>query len=279
VRWSVSHETVYRYSVPVTFAPHLIRLNPRSDRVRVRYRTLNIEPTPVAQDDDSDSFGNTCTRVTFGPGSSTMLRFDSRFEVDTFAAPSLEASHLSSLPWTGAQDGDLAAFHRGPHPGAEVVAFAHEIAATAGYAPIRFLDDLCQTLSARIDKTIRIDGAAQPPGETLGVSRGACRDITVLYLAACRAMGLAGRFVSGYQGVAQTLDGGRHLHAWAEVFVPGAGWHGWDPMHGVRVSDNHIALCAAPSQDDTMPVEGGFYFHGAVVNSTLDYAIRIERSA
>jgi transglutaminase-like putative cysteine protease len=286
VRWSVSHETVYRYSVPVTFAPHLLRLSPRSDKVRVIRRALNIEPTPDDVYEYADSLGNTCTRAAFGSGASTVLAFRSDFEVETFVAPSLELHHLPALPWTGAPDDELAPFRRfqpvgatgSDGPGAEVMAFARGVADAAGWAPIGFLDHLCQTLSARIDKTIRLDGAAQQAGETLAVSRGACRDITVLFLAACRVMGIAGRFVSGYQGVADTLDGRRHLHAWPDVFVPGAGWQGWDPMHGVRVSDHHISLCVAPSQDGTMPVEGGFYFHGPLVNSTLDYAIRIERS-
>jgi hypothetical protein len=66
------------------------------------------------------------------------------------------------------------------------------------------------------------------------------------------------------------------LHAWAEVDVPGFGYRGWDPMHGVRVLDGHVALCAAPNQAQTMPIEGGFAFHGEVVNSVLDHEIRIH---
>jgi transglutaminase-like putative cysteine protease len=276
MRWAVSHETVYRYNVPVVFARHVLRLNPRADRVRVITQTLDAEPTPTALADYTDPFGNTCTRATFGPRPSTVLRFLSRFDVETFALPSPEPVNLPPLPWPGAPDDELAPFRRGASPAAEVEAFAREVADASGHALIGFLDRLCQVLSARIDKTIRLDGAAQLPAETLVVSRGACRDITVLFIAACRSMGLAARFVSGYQGVAATLDGQRHLHAWPEVFVPGAGWHGWDPMHGVRVSENHIALCAAPDQHDTMPVEGGFYFDGPNVTSTLDYAIRVE---
>jgi transglutaminase-like putative cysteine protease len=56
-------------------------------------------------------------------------------------------------------------------------------------------------------------------------------------------------------------DGRRHLHAWAEVVLPGIGYRGWDPMHGVRVGDGHVALCAAATQAATMPVEGGFFDH------------------
>ena len=100
----------------------------------------------------------------------------------------------------------------------------------------------------------------------------------MLFLESCRQLGIAGRFVSGYQAQAETPDGQRHLHAWAEVFLPGAGWRGWDATHGVRVLDGHVALCAAPAQAATMPIEGGFLFQGAVVNSTLDHSVRISTS-
>ena len=87
--------------------------------------------------------------------------------------------------------------------------------------------------------------------------------------------GIVGRFVSGYQAQADTPDGQRHLHAWAEVFLPGGGWRGWDATHGLRVDQGHVALCAAPSQAATMPIEGGFSFQGPTVNSTLDHSVRI----
>ena len=84
------------------------------------------------------------------------------------------------------------------------------------------------------------------------------------------------RFVSGYQAQAETVDGQRYLHAWPEVFLPGAGYRGWDPTHGTRVGEGHVALCAAPTQAGTMPIEGGFSFDGTVVNSTLDFSVRID---
>ena len=90
---------------------------------------------------------------------------------------------------------------------------------------------------------------------------------------ASRSLGIPARFVSGYQAHADTPDGRRHLHSWSEVFLPGLGWQGFDPMHGLPVTDGHVALCAAPGQVATMPVEGGFYGDG--VTSTIAYDVRI----
>ncbi len=119
------------------------------------------------------------------------------------------------------------------------------------------LERLNWTLFTRTDRHIRAAGAAQAPTHTLATGRGACRDLTVLFMAACPSLGIAARFVSGYQAHAETPNGRRHLRAWAEVFLPGSGWEGFDPMHGFRVTDGHVALCAAPDQAATMPVEGG----------------------
>ncbi len=154
-----------------------------------------------------------------------------------------------------------------------VSAFAAALASESGWDALAFLERLNQALFTRTDRHIRPDGAAQTPAHTLAAGRGACRDLTVLFMAACRSLGIPARFVSGYQAHADTPDGRRHLHSWPEVFLPGAGWRGFDPMHGLSVSDGHVALCAAPGQAETMPVEGGYYGDG--VTSKLAYDVRI----
>ena len=85
---------------------------------------------------------------------------------------------------------------------------------------------------------------------------GACRDIAMLFLAACRAQGLAGRFVSGYQARSKRPE--RHLHAWPEVYLPGGGWCGFDPTRGLAIADTHVAVAAAPAPAGAMPIEGRF---------------------
>jgi transglutaminase-like putative cysteine protease len=272
MRFIVHHETLYRYSAPVRFAPHLLRLNPRAEGVRLLSRELTVTPQPAECLEVVDAYGNRITRAVFDQ-SSDQLRIASRFELDTFARAPDSIDALPQLPWPQAGADDLGSYRESSGGGDSVHDFATIVAAEASYAPGAFLDVLTRTLSTTIDRRIRIEGAAQPPDVTLATRRGACRDISVLFLAVCRSQGMASRFVSGYQARSQTPDGERHLHAWAEVFLPGLGWAGWDPTHGLRVTDGHVALCAAPDQSATMPVEGGFF--GFAETATLDCSVRI----
>ncbi len=180
---------------------------------------------------------------------------------------------MPPLPWPCSAS-DATADYLPPGDQDETVsAFAAGLASESGWEALAFLERLNRTLFTRTNRHIRAGGAAQAPAHTLASGSGACRDLTVLFMSACRSLGIAARFVSGYQAHADTPDGRRHLHAWAEVFLPGLGWQGFDPMHGLPVTDGHVALCAAPDQAATMPVEGGFYGDG--VTSTLDYEVRI----
>ena len=268
----VQHESLYRYDVPVQLGPHTLRLTPRSGAVRLISREIVVEPRPVEQIDSNDVLGNPITLLTFA-GSTQTLRIVSRFELDTRKPPELLPLY-ERLPLSRPRDTELAACLEGSiHPSVEE--FARDLAADTRGEPVAFLDRLTRTLHERIERHVRPSGNARAAHETLQLGSGACRDLTVLFLAACRSQGLASRFVSGYQAQAQTPDGQHHLHAWAEVFLPGVGFRGWDPMHGVRVTGGHLALCAAPEQAATMPIEGGFFFQGSTVNSTLDHSVRI----
>ncbi len=239
-------------------------------------RSLVVTPQPLELTELADELGNGITRVTFGAGSSNELVFDSQLLVETFTrSQQLGGQWLPPLPWNAPYPDSLFAY-RQPDGSFEVSALGQRIAAEVGYAPLEFFERLCQTLHATLDHQIRVEGAAQRPAETLATGSGACRDSTLLFLAVCRSLGVAGRFVSGYQGQEATPDGKRHLHAWPEVFVPGLGWLGWDPTHGVPVGPGHVALSAAPGQTGTMPVDGGFYFNGPTVTSTLSYSISFD---
>ncbi len=276
MRFAVEHETLYRYSASVGFGPHLLRMNPRLDGGRLVSRVLRVTPVPVQWTEVVDDYGNQLTRVAF-QGQADALRIESRFELETATAPALPSyAPLAPLPWPSFIGDGLDAYRAGEiEP--QVRAFADALAWRSGGAPLAFLAALTADLHGDMDRAVRVDGAARSAATTLATRQGACRDITVLFLAACRAQGLPARFVSGYQAKAQTPDGQFYLHAWAEVHLPGFGWRGWDPTHGVVVTDGHVALCAAPDQAATMPVEGGFW--GPALTATLDTSVRIETGA
>jgi len=277
MRFAVRHETLYRYSVPVVLAPHVLRLTPRAEH-QLRNRSLGVWPEPVHLHEESDTYGNRVARVKFSDQPTQELRIESRFELDT-SPPGLASEVTERLPWTQLPTEDLGAYRPGDaNVDPVVIAFARSLAAEVGHQPLAFLDHLCRTIHTRADKQIRTSGDAQPAADTLASWQGACRDYTVLFLEAARSLGMPGRFCSGYQAAADTPDGRRYLHAWPEVFLHRAGWRGWDPTHGVAAGEGHVALCAAPDQAGSMPVVGGFYFGGSSITSTLDFDLRITTS-
>lgn len=270
MRFSVRHETLYRYSAPVRLGRHLLRLTPRGDGATVLERRLVVEPEPVAIVEARDAFGNSVTTLEFA-GETDLFRIDSVFVLDT-VAPEAWAADGATVPRGLGSNG--AGEVAGPPLDAAVRAFADEIAEKAEGRVGPFLRLLNRTLHERTRHHIRGGGSAQPPEVTLATAAGACRDTAVLFIAAARCVGLTARFVSGYQARAETADGGRHLHAWPEVWIEGVGWRGFDPTHGLDVEDGHVALAAAPDQAGTMPIEGGFWGDG--VTSTLAYRVEIE---
>lgn len=272
MRFSVCHETLYRYSAPVRLGPHVLRLNPRADGVRILTASLDVDPAPAERHDATDRFGNRITHADFADVSDR-LRIESRFEAEVLAPAPLRDPGLPQLPWTSSPADELAEYRADGAPDEAVQAFAAALAANSAWAALPFIEHLNQTLFTRMDRGIRADGAAQAPARTLAIGRGACRDLTVLFMAACRSLEIPAQFVSGYQAQADTPDGRRHMHAWADAFLPGLGWRGFDPMHGIAVTDGHVALCAAPDQAATMPVDGSFYGDG--VTATLDYRVDI----
>lgn len=269
----VRHRTIYDYSAPVRLAPHRLRLSPRGVGVDVLEETVAVDPAPRSRTETADLHGNRVLALDFD-GETERFVVDSRFTVETHPTPTTSPSALPRLPWTCVVAEDFAAYRDDPDLDDAVRAFATDLAEASDGEPVAFLERLNHTLFERTDRYIRGSGYAQTPAETLARGSGACRDVTVLFMAAARSQGFAARFVSGYQARAETADGLRHLHAWPEVFLPGLGWRGYDPTHGLPVTDGHVAIGAGPDQLTTMPIEGGFY--GTGVTSTLAYDVCIE---
>ena len=269
--FAVRHETRYRYDVPVSLGPHTLRLTPQPDGIQLHRHAIHATPQPVAQRALWDAHGNLVTELQF-VGSCQELQIVSEFELDTLQP----RQPMLQLRLPLARDFHLPGELYGLGSAAPSVRdFAADIANQVSHDVLGFLDRLAYVLFSTFERGVRTSGNAHTAADTLASRSGACRDLTVLFMEACRSQGIASRFVSGYQASAQTPDNQSYLHAWAEVHVPGVGFFGWDPMHGVRVGEGHVKLCAAPEQLATMPVEGGFSFAGTTVRSTLDHSLRV----
>ncbi|MBV9488781.1 MAG: transglutaminase family protein, partial [Verrucomicrobia bacterium] len=134
------------------------------------------------------------------------------------------------------------------------------------------------TLNGRIHdefpRIIREEGAPNSPEVTLKLRTGSCRDVAVLFVETCREAGIAARFVSGYQKGDPDREARRYMHAWAEVFLPGGGWRGYDPTHGLATADHHVAVAATRRPRDATPIQGAF--QGAGAESKMDAHVTIR---
>ena len=144
----------------------------------------------------------------------------------------------------------------------------------AGWSTLTFLSALAQRLFETCRVVVRIDGPPLDSATTLRAREGSCRDLAVLFCDACRSLGLAARFVSGYEREAASEDRA-YMHAWSEVFLPGGGWRGWDPSRGLAVSTSHVAVAAAREPSLAAPISGS-YSGPAGAPMDVEISMRIE---
>jgi len=278
--FTIRHSTYYRYSRPVLLNPQRLRFHPRDDGAqRVIEFQLNITPTPQGYNDHLDLEGNRTTQVWFGDAKTNYFSIDVNMQVETLRQNAFDfflAPEATALPIKHEHDyGCIRGYLERIEIDDAVTAFAAELSLASGRNTLRFLSQLNHRLFSEFNHIHRETGEPQSPAETLRSRSGACRDLAVLFVDCCRAEGIAARFASGYQkGNLQSER--RQLHAWPEVYLPGAGWRGFDPTHGVLIADSHVTIAAAAYSRDSMPVTGSFL--GSGVNSQLDFALNIQVS-
>jgi transglutaminase-like putative cysteine protease len=282
--YTIKHSIEYVYSQPVTFAPHQLRLRPRSN-IQQSLLSFDLEIDPLSQQisESIDLDGNNSILVWFDDTPTDRLKIQTKTKVST---------HLTNPfnyllePWADRLPIDYPHFlfqqlqpylvgyltHSIDPIAAEL---AGEIWQSADGQTIPFLTELNQQIYHNCQYSLRQTGAALPPSIVWKHRSGSCRDLVVLFIEVCRAVGLAGRFVSGYEAGAETDD--RQLHAWAEIYLPGAGWRGYDPTHGLVVAANHIAISSSPFPAQTTPVEGKLRTVGAITTE-MNYRLMIEKT-
>jgi transglutaminase-like putative cysteine protease len=276
----IRHSLHYRYDRPVFLEPLTVRLTPRQDSSqRLLHHTLELEAAPNGRSASLDADGNASAVVWFD---------DLRQSLDLTVTMEVETLRDNPFDWIITDPGvatlparydaatalSLSPFLAREPVDPEVATWAAELAVGVEGATAPFLMALADAIHHGFHHVGRPDGDPLEPAETLAGRSGACRDTAMLYVAACRSQGLAARFVSGYSMHHPPEVTEQELHAWAEVYLPGAGWRAYDPSLGLAVADGHVVLATAPDHRLAAPLSGSY--RGTGVGSSMDYRVALQ---
>jgi transglutaminase-like putative cysteine protease len=263
---NVTHSTVYRYDFPVYLEPHIFRLRPRENSAqRLIAFDIQIAPTPAGTTECLDQDGTLALNAWFNAPTSE-LRVVSRFTVEMLRTNPFDyvlATEALNLPlwYLEPLSTALSAYRNDAKVAESVKQYAQRTAANVQWNTLSFLSALSSELFQTCRQVTRPFGPPWPSHQTLSAKEGSCRDLAVLFCDACRVMGIAARFVSGYEcesASSGSNDQESYMHAWAEVYLPGIGWRGYDPARGLAVSNRHIAVAAGFDHDLASPVAGWY---------------------
>ncbi|AQG82329.1 transglutaminase family protein [Spirosoma montaniterrae] len=269
MRLHVRHESEYTYDQPVVLGPQTLYLYPRTYPYQqlLRY-DLIIDPQPSKVVQNVDVEGNV-QQLVYINQPTTHLRVTVDIEMNSEEFNSFDfvlfPFDTQRVPFRYPKnDYDLLQPYLDRTGVSErIEQWARQLAASADWQTTTFLMVLNQTIRT-FTYQVREEGKPFPPEQTLMQRSGSCRDYTTLFMAACRSLGIAARFVSGY--LLGNPQQEHQLHAWAEVYLPGAGWRGFDPTEGSVVVNRHIFLTSTAKPELAAPISGTY---SGQANSTL----------
>ncbi len=272
------HTTRFRYSEPVVCEPLVVRLRPREDATQRLHRfALTFVPEPAGISQQLDFENNVVAQAWFREPTRS-LEVAVAWQVETLRTNPFDfvlPSEFSRLPWRTCNP-ELPlwqAYNALPGQTGPVAVLAQQLAQQSQHDTVDFLVRLARGIHHDHEPIVRHHGPPWSTAETLARKQGSCRDLALVFIEACRTQGIPARFVSGYAlGSEQTAE--QHLHAWAEAYLPGAGWRGFDPSSGLAVSDAHIAVAAAITPQGAAPTWGSFRSNSA--QATLEVAVQLQ---
>jgi transglutaminase-like putative cysteine protease len=261
----IRHATRYSFPVPVALGSHVLLLRPREGHdLHITSSALKVVPEAKVTW-RRDLYDNVLCVAGFGRLETAELAIESRVQVelyDTMPLDFLVEDHALHYPFdyrweervglspylepSYQDDGRMAQwlepYRRSPQ----------------GTQTFSVLDRINKDIHTGFGYEVREEEGVLPPAETLQRGAGSCRDLAALFLESCRRLGIAARFVSGYVHGPATEAGGAATHAWSEVYLPGAGWKGFDPTTAAVVGPDHIPVAVHRDPEAVPPVAGSF---------------------
>jgi transglutaminase-like putative cysteine protease len=262
MNFKIIHETTYLFNDEVFLEPHYLRFRPKqTPYIDVTHFSIVLKAEPeghrVIEDEEHNVvdfywFEKLTNRLTIAVESrvhtSEYNPFNFIIHPDSFnTIPFSYSEHQYQILYASLQKSAL---------DKELLDYANGILETSHFNTIAFITNLTTQIHQDFTVEYREDGPPLSPDNTFSIKKGSCRDLSWMQINMLRNFGIATRFVSGYFYF-ESEKPIYELHAWIEVFIPGTGWLGFDPSHGILTGNTHFSVASSANPENTMPVSGG----------------------